>query len=493
MNLRQKLLTTFGGLALLTLVTVGMTTWALNKWRNSEKQLQEHYERSLLVKEVQATTFRAFKELPDSVTGGDTDAEEEFEELIAATTPDFEQWAALAHNDQERQQVQQVRNSYETLLQEAYKVFDLVDAERRNEALVLLDNHVEEGVLEDFEKVTEVAIESDRQNRRLIRAQVQNARLTAQLALSIVAFATISLVLLLLGYLASDLFTPLREVKQALENARRGNWQHRLDEERTDEFGAIAQAFNQMLEEMASRQQVVELAAIPMSDLKKDSHWQKMSSRVMLHQMVSQLRSRVANLSYDNTIEDKKALIAQLDLLLQAISRIAEFGFPLDLNLARTNIRTLICELLQRFQPELIERAISIEFDIDPGVNYAVVDRLKLRSALGELIRNALNALPEEGGRLGVRTTVSEDGTELKIEVADNGKGIKQPLIEQAFTPLTSEDGKTAGVGLALTKAIIQQHGGEITLKSEPEQGTYVQIVLPISVGDARHLTEVFM
>jgi CHASE3 domain sensor protein len=116
MNLRQKLLTTFGGLALLTLVTAGMTMWTLNSWRNSEKRLDEHYQRSLLVKEVQATTFRAFKELPDSVTGGDSDAEEEFEELIAATTPDFEKWAALAHNDQENQQVEQVRSSYTTLL-----------------------------------------------------------------------------------------------------------------------------------------------------------------------------------------------------------------------------------------------------------------------------------------------------------------------------------------------------------------------------------------
>jgi two-component system, OmpR family, sensor kinase len=457
-----------------------MTTWTLGKWKNTEKQLQEHYQRSLLVKEVQATTFRAFKELPDSVTGGDTDAREEFEELIATITPDFQQWAALAHNDQERQQVQQVRNTYETLLKEARQVFNLVDAGRRKEALILLDDHVEEGILEDFEKVTEAAIESDRQNRTVVRAQVENARRTAQLALSIVAFGTISLVLLLAGYLASDLFTPLREVKQALDDARRGNWQRRLDEERTDEFGAIAQAFNQMLEEMAFRQQVVELSAIPVSDLKKDSHWQKMSSRVMLHQMVSQLRSRVANFSYDNTTEDKKALIAQLDLLLQAVSRIAEFGFPLDLNLARTDIRTLVYEVLQRFQPELIERAVSIEFDIDPKVNYAVVDRLKLRSALGELIRNALNALPEQGGRLGMRTTVSEDGTELKIEVGDNGKGIKQALIEQAFTPLASENGKTSGVGLALTKAIIQQHGGEITLKSEPEQGTNVQILLPL-------------
>jgi signal transduction histidine kinase len=137
--------------------------------------------------------------------------------------------------------------------------------------------------------------------------------------------------------------------------------------------------------------------------------------------------------------------------------------------------------VLQRFQSELIERAVSIELDISTEVSYAVVDRLKLREVHCELVRNALAALPEKGGRIGIRTSVAADDTELLIEVADNGKGIKQPLIEQALTTtLVTTRGQRAGVGLALTKAIVEQHGGQLKIDSEPGRGTYVQIQLPL-------------
>jgi signal transduction histidine kinase len=212
--------------------------------------------------------------------------------------------------------------------------------------------------------------------------------------------------------------------------------------------------------------------------------------------LVSQLRSRLASaqpsrvtqLDHNNGVngnaedvnQQQRSLVNQLDLLLQAVTRMTEFGFPLDLNLARTDIRALLYEVLLRFQAELIERAISIELESSPQVSYAVVDRLKLREALSELLRNAIAALPERGGRLGMRTNVTADGTELIIEVADDGRGIKQPLIEQAFTSVKTAQEQQIGVGLALTKAIIEQHGGEIAITSEPGQGTHVRIQLPL-------------
>lgn len=138
-------------------------------------------------------------------------------------------------------------------------------------------------------------------------------------------------------------------------------------------------------------------------------------------------------------------------------------------------------EVLLRFQSELIECAVSIDLDISPALSYAVVDRLKLREALSELVRNALAALPEKGGRIGMRTSIAAEGTELRIEVADTGKGIKQPLIDQGLTTtVTTAQGNRAGVGLVMTKAIVEQHGGQLTIDSEPGEGTYVQIQLPL-------------
>lgn len=307
------------------------------------------------------------------------------------------------------------------------------------------------------------------------------------MVLAIAAFGTISLILLLAAYLASDLFAPLREVEQALDDVARGDLKRRLEEERADELGAISKAFNRMIEAMGEREQLAELAAIPTVTANDGdgSAWQNLPSRVTLHRLVTQLRTRVTQLHQNNGVNGKdlteqRSLVEQLDLLLKAVTRMTEFGFPLDLNLARTDIRALLYEVLLRFQSEFVERGISIELDIAPDVSYAVVDRLKLREALSELVRNALAALPEQSGRLGMRTSVAADGTQLKIEVADDGKGMKQPLIDQAFTAVKTAQDKQIGVGLAMTKAIVEQHGGQITITSEPGQGTYVQIQLPL-------------
>ncbi|WP_250125702.1 ATP-binding protein [Chroococcidiopsis sp. CCMEE 29] len=492
MNLRRKLLTTFGGLALLALATAGVTVWAIAQWQITEQNLQEHYQRSLLLQSVRAATFRAFKEVPDAILSDDPDAQQEFEASLKPAEEDFKRWAGLADTDAERKQVQQVRNAYVKVVKDARAAFALVEAGRRDRAFALMEEELEAKDFAQFQKLTEQAVASDQQNRSVIRGQTQNTRQTAQLVLAIAAFGTISLILLLAAYLASDLFAPLREVEQALDDVARGNLQRHLDEERADEIGAISKAFNRMVEAMGERQQVAGLAAVPVGVTSdgdgKDSTWQNLPSRVTLHRLVAQLRSRVTQLSQSNGVGDaeelakhKQALVDQLDLLLQAVARMTEFGFPLDLNLARTDIRALLYEVLLRFQAELIERGISIELDIAPDVSYAVVDRLKLREVLSELVRNALAALPEQGGRLGVRTTVTADATALRIEVADNGKGIKQPLIERALTTtIKTAQGKRAGVGLALTKAVIEQHGGQIAIDSELGQGTYIQIQLPL-------------
>jgi signal transduction histidine kinase len=140
----------------------------------------------------------------------------------------------------------------------------------------------------------------------------------------------------------------------------------------------------------------------------------------------------------------------------------------------------LLYEVLLRFHEEFAQRHVSYELQIAPEVNYAFVDRLKLREALGELVRNALAALPEQGGRIGIRASLSSDRTELIVEVADDGKGTEPILINQAFELRNIRRDQRPNTGLKLTKAIVEQHGGQFTIDTEPNQGTYVQIRLPL-------------
>ncbi len=490
MNLRRKLLTTFGALAFLGLVIAGVSLWATLQWEASNESLKDHYERSLQAQRIRATTFEAFKEIPDALGENDPDAREEFEDTIKPVERDFEVWASLADTKEERRQVRAVREDYETLLRDAREFFGLLESGRREEAAELADGKIEEADFENFVASTERAVASDRAVRDEVRKRVEDARRTAQLVLVISSFGTVSLMLLLAAYLASDLFRPLREIEEALEDLEKGDLDRRLPEERADELGAINRAFNRAVESFSRRERIESLAltsaaaqggvaeGTPNGD---GPDWRSAPSRVTLHRLVSQLRSRVARLNDGEASdgqEEQRELVGELDRLSQAVARVTEFGFPLDLNLSRTDIRALLYRVFMRFQDEFAERAVSLELQIAPEVDHAVVDRLKLREALAELLRNALNALPERGGRLGLRARISEDGTELIIEVADEGEGAEGPLIDELF----DEGGRTdrPRVGLAMTKAIIEQHGGQLEIDTEPGQGTYVQAALPL-------------
>jgi two-component system OmpR family sensor kinase len=94
MNLRRKLLTTFGVLALLGLTIVGVTFWVIPQWQSSSEDLNGHYLRSLEVQRIRAAT----REVPDALGDEDPDAREEFEDAIAGVDREFELWADLADN-----------------------------------------------------------------------------------------------------------------------------------------------------------------------------------------------------------------------------------------------------------------------------------------------------------------------------------------------------------------------------------------------------------
>lgn len=498
MNLRRKLFTVFGGLGLLALATVAVTLWSTAQWQATEKQLKEHYQRSLLLQRVRASTFRATREISDALMGSDSDAIEEFKSALEPVEQDFQQWAALAESEAEKQQVEQIYNAYQTLIQDANRVFQLLESGRRVEAVELAEGQLEQEDFRRFETLTEAAVASDQSYRQVVRQSTQNARQTAQLVLGIAAFGILSLILLLAAYLVSDLFVPLWETEQALDEVAQGNLQRQLDENRQDELGAIHRAFNRMVEAIAQREQFIELAAMPAQVAANETQdglvtaWSNIPSRLTLHVLVSQLRSRLTQLHQTEqvnnnghvtvAVQQKQDVIEQLDQLLQAITRITEFGFPLDLNLARTDIRALLYEVLLRFHEDFVRRRVSYELQIAPEIGDALVDRLKLREALGELVRNALAAFPEQGGSLGVRATQTPDGEKLLIEVADDGNGAEQPLINQAFNLHEASQTHCTSVGLKLTRAIVEQHGGQFVFQSKPNQGTFVQIYLPLRI-----------
>ena len=97
------------------------------------------------------------------------------------------------------------------------------------------------------------------------------------------------------------------------------------------------------------------------------------------------------------------------------------------------------------------------------------------------LVMNAIDAMPR-GGNLMVRTRSLPQSRQIEIQVRDDGVGIPPDLLPRLFEPFltTKETGKGVGLGLAISKTIVERHGGVIEVESQPGRGTTFYIFLPV-------------
>lgn len=119
---------------------------------------------------------------------------------------------------------------------------------------------------------------------------------------------------------------------------------------------------------------------------------------------------------------------------------------------------------------------VEVSLAIDPTLPMVMVDSGQIEQVFINIILNALEAMPE-GGRLEIRTRAEADY--VKVEFSDSGCGIPQSVIGKIFDPLFTTKAKGIGLGLALTKSIIERHGGDIGVTSQEGKGTTFILSLP--------------
>jgi len=170
-------------------------------------------------------------------------------------------------------------------------------------------------------------------------------------------------------------------------------------------------------------------------------------------------------------------LLRETDRLERILAHFLLYIGRREYKLEPTDLDRLAEELVGFFRPEAEAGGVHLRFDAAPGQLICRVDANLVRQALFNLLVNAKQAMPD-GGALTVR--VAPEGERLvRIDVIDSGPGI--PVDEQTriFQAYYSTKKGGSGLGLAMARRIVCDHGGDLTVRSEPPNGACFSIRLP--------------
>ena len=184
-------------------------------------------------------------------------------------------------------------------------------------------------------------------------------------------------------------------------------------------------------------------------------------------------------------------LSRNLDRIYTLTMNMLAFSKQRRVEVQLTNVDSLVNDVVELMQPQCDRRAVALITDVAPGLDPIPIDSTAIHQVLMNLLTNALEAVePQEGViTLGVETVPDEDA--VRIRVGDNGPGIPESEIARVWVPFHSTKGiRGTGLGLSVSRKIIEEHHGRIEIESTENQGTTVVISLPTDPNVVRDPSE---
>lgn len=187
-------------------------------------------------------------------------------------------------------------------------------------------------------------------------------------------------------------------------------------------------------------------------------------------------RTASAALASADLAEELSSMQHEIDRLEQVVRDFADLSREPRIELQSTSLRGAIEHVVNLFGPLARQREITLSARYDDGGLMANADVRRMEQVLVNLVKNAIEATPAHGS-VEVRTAADEG--RLVIEVVDTGSGIPAERQALLFEPFQSSRPHGLGLGLFLSKRLVEAHGGALTMSSHPGAGTCLRIVLP--------------
>jgi two-component system, NtrC family, sensor histidine kinase HydH len=168
--------------------------------------------------------------------------------------------------------------------------------------------------------------------------------------------------------------------------------------------------------------------------------------------------------------------VQRLEHIVEEFLRYARGG---EINRAPQDLAAIVRELLEFVEPEDAAQKIRHHVDVPFGLPLVLVDEGAFKQAVLNLLVNARQAMPG-GGELLVR--MRREGNWVELSITDTGIGMRPEVLEHCFEEYWSDKKGGTGLGLAMAKRIIEEHGGTIAVVSEVGRGTSFSLYLPLFV-----------
>jgi two-component system sensor kinase FixL len=151
------------------------------------------------------------------------------------------------------------------------------------------------------------------------------------------------------------------------------------------------------------------------------------------------------------------------------------------------NVRKLIEEAGALALVGSREQGVRSVFEFAPDTEDVLVDRVQIQQVLINLMRNAMEAMRESDRRELIVRTIREGDGRVAIEVADTGPGISDEIAARLFQPFVTSKANGMGIGLSISKRIIEAHGGTISVSRNSEGGATFRFSLPVAAREAAY------
>ncbi|MEW6086859.1 MAG: ATP-binding protein, partial [bacterium] len=190
----------------------------------------------------------------------------------------------------------------------------------------------------------------------------------------------------------------------------------------------------------------------------------------------------ISDILNENTGKDNsckkytEVIIEQSQKLSNLIANTLSFSRSPALFKSEQQINTLITKTVSSLKYTLSKKEIKLEVNLAEDLPMIIADGSKVEQVFSNILVNAIDAV-ENNGKIKIRS--SFDGNNIAIKFIDNGKGISPEIEKNIFEPFFTTKIDGTGVGLTLSKKIVEMHGGVIKVSSSKEDGTCFEIVLP--------------